>query len=348
MKAKEKTPDGRADRVKGTLIAGACGDAFGMPYEGLPKELMDKHYGTFTAKFRDSEHSWHTKGLKAGSFTDDTQLTLATVEAILDFDYERDVEEEFGDMSYLFSNQILAERIGQQMAKLYQNRELVGAGRATKLSLKRILQGTPPLDAGQTDSFGCGAAMRISPVALLPLERLNDQGRSALELTTYVTRLTHNSSVGLNSAFLVSSVIKFLLGQNSIEDPGAILERATSAASNFSDKAPFSVRDKILKNADDLHKSIDELAEQIGTSGLATESVIMALFAFLKEPHDFEALMTSCVRNGGDTDSIASIAGNFFGALNGFSAIPIKYVINLQDSHKVLTLVDQFVEYVGD
>ena len=74
----------------------------------------------------------------------------------------------------------------------------------------------------------------------------------------------------------------------------------------------------------------------------------MALFAFLKEPHDFEALMSACVRNGGDTDSIASIAGNFFGALNGFSAIPVKYVVNLQDSQKVQALVDRFVDLVGD
>lgn len=346
MKANGKR--GRADLIKGTLIAGACGDAFGMPYEGLSKHQMEAHYGRFTPKYRDSEHSRHTKGLPKGSFTDDTQLTLATVEAILDFDYEKEVSEKFEEMSYLFGNHILAERIGHHMAKLYQNRELVGAGRATKLSLKRILQGTPPLEAGQKDSFGCGAAMRISPIALLPFDHLNDQGRSVLEITTFVTRLTHNSPVGFNSAFLVSGVIGSLLNATELEDPVALLKRVGKGAADFGDEPSFSLRDKILKNADDFHKPIDELATQIGTSGLATESVVMALFAFLKEPHGFEALMCACVRNGGDTDSIASIAGNFFGALNGFSEIPIKYVINVQDSQGIQALVDRFADLMDD
>ena len=58
--------------------------------------------------------------------------------------------------------------------------------------------------------------------------------------------------------------------------------------------------------------------------------------------------MVSCVRNGGDTDSIASIAGNFFGALNGFSAIPLKYVINLQDSQKIQKLADEYAGLIAE
>ena len=100
----------------------------------------------------------------------------------------------------------------------------------------------------------------------------------------------------------------------------------------------------IVDNVNYFDEPIDSLATRIGTSGLANESVVFALFAFLKEPFDFDKLMLSCVRNGGDTDSIASIAGNFYGALNGFSAIPKKYIINLQDSQKLQSLVDEFAE----
>ena len=127
-----------------------------------------------------------------------------------------------------------------------------------------------------------------------------------------------------------------------------LLELAVQMASNFDDDTPFSVSGKIRENAPFIQNTIDELAERIGTSGLATESVVMALFAFLKEPNDFERLMVSCVQNGGDTDSIASIAGNFFGALNGFSAIPLKYVINLQDSQKIQKLADEYAGLIAE
>lgn len=336
----------RKNRIKGTIIAGACGDACGMPYEGLKKHQIEEYYGTVTAKYRDSEYSYHTKGLPKGSYTDDTQLTLATIEAILDFDFEEEVVRHWGDLSDHVSNQVLAEKIGHYFVKLYKNKQLIGAGRATKLALKEALKGTSPVESGLKDAYGCGAAMRISPIALMPLEEIPDQGRSLLELTCLVVQITHNSTVGLNSAFLVSSMIKHLLRESSDEalNVEELLSLACKMAADFDDDTQFSVASKIKENAPHIHESIDELADRIGTSGLATESVVLALFAFLKEPRDFEQLMISCVRNGGDTDSIASIAGNFFGALNGFSAIPLKYVINLQDSQKIQERVDKFAE----
>lgn len=80
------------DSIKGCIIAGACGDAFGMPFEGLKKEQIKEYYGTIKAKYYDSEYSRHTKGLKKGAYTDDTQLTIATIKAIMGFDYEEVVK----------------------------------------------------------------------------------------------------------------------------------------------------------------------------------------------------------------------------------------------------------------
>jgi ADP-ribosyl-[dinitrogen reductase] hydrolase len=188
------------DSIKGCIIAGACGDAFGMPYEGLKKEQIKEYYGTLTAKYRDSEYSRHTKGLKKGDYTDDTQLTIATIKAILGFDYEEDVKKKLGDLAFRFWTDILTDKIGQNLSQLYKNKELVGAGRATKLALKKILKGESALQSGLKDAFGCGAAIRIAPIAVWPLAMLNDQGRSALTLLCQVVRITHDNGVGLNSA----------------------------------------------------------------------------------------------------------------------------------------------------
>ncbi len=71
------------DYIRGTIVAGAIGDAFGMPCEGLTRAEIARHYGTVTS-YRDSLYSRHTKGMKRGEYTDDAQLTLATVESIVE------------------------------------------------------------------------------------------------------------------------------------------------------------------------------------------------------------------------------------------------------------------------
>ena len=335
------------DSIKSCIIAGACGDAFGMPFEGLKKEQIKEYYGTIKAKYYDSEYSRHTKGLRKGEYTDDTQLTIATIKAILGFDYEEDVEKKLGDLAFRFCTDILTEKIGQNFMQLYKNKELIGAGRATKLALKEILKGKSALQSGLKDAFGCGAAIRIAPIAVWPLEMLNDQGRTALTLLCQVVRITHDNGVGLNSANLVYGMIINLIRMNkksSELDVNKLLEKAIKMADPFFDDSSYGVSQKIIENVKYFDEPIDSLATRIGTSGLANESVVFALFAFLKEPFDFDKLMLSCVRNGGDTDSIASIAGNFYGALNGFSAIQKKYIINLQDSQKLQNLVDEFAE----
>src|SRR6476620_7648595 len=65
------------DRFLGCLLGCAVGDALGAPYEGLwSHSIPDAE--TLLSGFAEFE------GFPPGQYTDDTQLSLATVEAILD------------------------------------------------------------------------------------------------------------------------------------------------------------------------------------------------------------------------------------------------------------------------
>ncbi len=139
------------DYVRGTIVAGAIGDAFGMPCEGLTRAEIARHYGTVTS-YRDSLYSRHTKGMKRGEYTDDAQLTLATVESIVE---KRTVD---------------IEDIGRRFTDLYKAKQLRAGGRGTKFALKNIVKGSSAFDSGLEDAYGCGAAMRIAPIGLLPLD----------------------------------------------------------------------------------------------------------------------------------------------------------------------------------
>jgi poly(ADP-ribose) glycohydrolase ARH3 len=73
--------------------------------------------------------------------------------------------------------------------------------------------------------------------------------------------------------------------------------------------------------------------ERIGNSPEAAETVPAAFYCFLKfEPE--EALITAA-SGGGDTDSIASIAGALCGASRGFDWIPKRWLRVLEGRERI-------------
>ena len=64
------------------------------------------------------------------------------------------------------------------------------------------------------------------------------------------------------------------------------------------------------------------MSETLGTGITAYEAVPMALYCFLSHPESYERVIHEAVFIGGDTDTIASMAGAISGAFLGASAIP--------------------------
>jgi len=305
----------------GTILGGACGDAFGMPFEAMTSTEIRETYGKPTF-YVDSQGPL-TKGLKRGSITDDTQMTLATLESMIE------------------KNEVDPEDIGQRFVKLYKNKELIAGGRSTQKALKNILTGVPAEFAGLEDAYGCGASMRAAPVGLLQL-----QGRHAEMTVAEVTYITHKNPVGLSSSMVMAFAVSSLLGGQipieTQEQKYTFLMCAKEWASYGFVEPPFSVEHHIQIAMDNLEQNFDTIAVKIGTSGLAAHATTLALTSFLKEPHDFTKMLQQSVRNGGDTDSIAAMAGQLFGAYNGVDAIPPRYIINVKDHKHIKKVAEQF------
>ena len=312
------------DKVKGAILGCAIGDAFGMPFEGLSKEQIKQFYGKVPVNYQDSIHSRHTKGVKRGGYTDDTQLTLATIDSLLEKQKDVNVED-----------------MGSRFVELYKNKQLIGAGRSTKFALKNILKGVSAYKSGLEDAYGCGAAMRISPVAILPTT-----GHERDHIFYDVAGITHRNEIGFESAYILGEFIDGLAKEDFMSEFKENFEFIYQKIGINPELRTFSVSEKITDNIDHLDEPMTDLAKRIGTSGLANESVVYAMFSFAKEQDDFEKLLIQSVEQGGDTDSIASMASTLFGAHNGFSALPNKYVINLQNTHEIQDKADQFAELV--
>jgi poly(ADP-ribose) glycohydrolase ARH3 len=136
-------------------------------------------------------------------------------------------------------------------------------------------------------------------------------------------RVTHAHSVGVDAAVVQAAAIGAALRG---ED---ILEVARLAATTAELRAALDQVQSLLSDA----RTPVEVHGQLGGSADACESVAAALYSALA--HDrFEAALRFAVRLGGDTDTVAAMAGAVAGARGGYRAIPIRWLEVLEDGDR--------------
>ena len=228
-------------------------------------------------------------------FTDDTVMTCAVAQALLD------CQEDYRDLSTKTINAM--HRIG---------RKYPGAGYGGMFFRWMFSD-----DAKPYNSFGNGAAMRISPVGFIARNVVE-----AKELSGKVTRVTHNHPEGMKGAEATAVAIVMARQGASKDEIRKVMER-------------------------DYYKSehtVDEYREIIRGHGDETCQVSMpeALQCFY-EGRDYEDVIRNCISIGGDSDTLGAIAG---GIAEAFYGVPEEYRERLKDylDKDLLGIVNQFTE----
>ena len=141
------------------------------------------------------------------------------------------------------------------------------------------------------NSFGNGAAMRVSPAAFLNRDDLD----AALAASDRVTAITHDHPEGMKGARATVQAIWLALNGG---DPAAI--RATVTA----------------EYAYDLSRTVDEIRPGYAFNETCQETVPESITCVL-ESASFEDAIRNAVSLGGDSDTLAAIAGPIAEALHG-------------------------------
>jgi ADP-ribosyl-[dinitrogen reductase] hydrolase len=272
----------REDRIAGCLLAGALGDAIGAHFEG------SSPFAEFTipAELR---------------ITDETQLTIATCEAIVAV------------------GTVNPESIAQRFLHWFRSRHIRGMGASTFAALTQLDAGGHWASVGATGerSAGNGAAMRIAPLAFV----LDPDSATDRQTIRDVCRITHRNDEAYVGALVVIRSIRHIIEGQPLTD--VFVETLV-------DRLPDSrVRDPLMIIRDTSY-SVAKYAARFGSSGFVVDSVPLALLAAIRSSSFLEAI-EQIVKCGGDTDTICSMCGHIFGAAFGTEGLPTEFVNRIDE-----------------
>jgi ADP-ribosylglycohydrolase len=282
---------------KNILESLAVGDALGMPTEFMSREKIKKEYG-IVDHLIDPKYSLIHKDLKYSQITDDTEQNLYLIE------------------TYCTDRKITIQNTVSSLIKWMEQTKAVEhgyIGPSSSRALKRIKEGESPEIAGMGGTT-CGAPMRV----IAPVLCLYDQSEEGLKKAIFnCTVPTHNTNLAMEAAMCIGFAIKAAIDGYSYDE---IIHRAyegavTGRASSDYDYVGASCKNKaeILVEQIKKAKSEDEVLDIIyylnGTTMEANDisSAVLGIFSFAKDDVWKSIKLGASV--GGDTDTIAAIAG---------------------------------------
>jgi ADP-ribosylglycohydrolase len=168
------------------------------------------------------------------------------------------------------------------------------------------------------NSFGNGSAMRVSAAGWLATSL-----EEAMRLARLTSEVTHNHPEGIKGAQAVAGSIYMALNW---EDKDAIKAFVTDVIGY------------------DLSRTCDEIRPHYHHDETCQRSVPEAITAFL-EGEDFEDVIRTTISLGGDTDTLACIAGSIAEAYYG---IPDELVAECRKNlpEEMLKIIDRFYRTV--
>lgn len=271
------------------MIGGAIGDALGGEFENQEKLKKDPALFVWGGEIEEEKQKY---------LSDDTQLTLATCQSIIE------------------NKGVYPESIGKTLVKWYRRNRFSGLGSATLQSIRGMINGGHWALVGKKGEYGAGngAAMRIAPLAFWPKELSRALIRDAC-------RITHHNDEAYVGALAVYLAIRGII-TGSFENEKEFLKKIALELPDT------NVKDRIITYSEIINsKTVTEVAQSYGNSGYVADSVPLALFSVAKtKGKGFVSIMNEIIQAGGDTDTNASIYGQIIGTELGYENLPENWV----------------------
>jgi ADP-ribosyl-[dinitrogen reductase] hydrolase len=283
------------DRLAGTLLGVALGDALGLPCEGMSARSIARRFGTVD-RFR-------LLG-RTGFVSDDTEQTALIAQSLVR--HPRDP----AACECAFRRSLLG----------WFCRLPWGVGLATVRSCVRIALGISP---SGVMSAGNGAAMRAAIVGVF----FHDQTDQRRAFGRVFAQVTHRDERAVDGALFVAELAACMVRAAGDESVKRCVAEAREIVTNTELNA--ALERAVQLAADGV--SIAEGAQACGTTGFVVHTVPVAVFCLLRYGCDPMRALSEAISAGGDTDSIAAILGGWLGARHGTPGLPVSLLARIHD-----------------
>ncbi|MCW1923566.1 ADP-ribosylglycohydrolase family protein [Luteolibacter arcticus] len=302
----------KEDAISQCLLGGALGDALGLPAEGLHAKRIARMW----------RGSWRHRFLFGkGMVSDDTEHAVMTALSLA----------KQGEDPDAFTKD-LARRLRWWFAGIP-----AGIGMATARSAIRLWCGISPSRSGVW-SGGNGPLMRAPVIGV----HFADDVERRATFVNASTRITHTDPRASEAARMIAEAAS--MAANGTPNPAIILDALEKHIESDEMKIRFPLLLSALTDGIEVGAFADSFGRKPGfVSGFAPDTAAVALFAWLRHRGDFRATVTAVIAAGGDTDTVAFVAGSLAGIDVGKEGLPADWIAGLRDwplSGKLLSRAD--------
>lgn len=301
------------------IIGFAIGDALGVPAEFKSRDELKMK------PIIDMVGGGSHNQVK-GSFSDDTSMTLATIDSIIE------------------KQAIDTDDIADKFLKWYRNGEytatgkLFDIGRTTIQALvKYELNIDKAINCGGVGEYdnGNGSLMRILPVVYYIYYKKIDNEIEIYNIVKEVSSITHAHEISVLGCYIYTRYCLLLLEGNDKFEAYKKLQQLNYSI--FSENT-LNKYERILKE-DISPKSEDD----ISSSGYVVSTLEAVMWLFLNSK-DYNSTILKAVNLGNDTDTIAAITGSLLGIYYGLNSIKNKWKLSLKKHDYIIDLCKKFEE----
>ena len=346
------------DRIRGSLIGGACGDALGYAIEFSPEREIFARYGA------EGIVSYELDPQKGEALiSDDTQMTMFTANGLVASVRDQSPDEPRAYVARAYQDWLLTQRKSYRQVMWMEPSDLYGnvtwllrnpkmyhlrAPGNTCLSALIGNEDTVVPDyiaSPRNESKGCGGVMRVAPVALMPY----DEPIEKIDMeAAQIAAVTHGHSLGyMPAALLVHIIRRIVYPEQAMTLKEIVLEGCDTIQRLFRTNANIDRMVSIIQDAVRLsyNRVVTDIEaiHKLGEGWVGEEALAIAVFCALKYENDFSQALIASVNHGGDSDSTGAICGNIMGAMVGLCGIGEEWKEHLELSDEIMELADEII-----
>ena len=315
------------DKIKAVMMGHAVADALGVPVEFASREELDDAPVTEMEGFG-------TYPYPAGTWSDDTSMSIAALDSL------KKGKVDFDEIMLNFCKWFYS-------AAYTPADEVFDIGTTCETAIKNYFkQGMSTSECGLCDenSNGNGSLMRIHPFALY----LYSQNNFDIDIIHKASALTHAHERSKMACGIYAFVLWELLNKPFKGSIVRGLSKAKRFYSGYDEMKSYyrmlfrriGLTELHFEDPDTFEKAT---RDEIKSGGYVVHTLEAAIWC-LMNTHSYKECVLTAVNLGGDTDTVAAIAGGLAGAMYGYDSIPEEWLNTLIKRDYIENMCDEAYE----